>query len=142
MSDEVINIEGTSGWVSLVTSLSLTADTFAQVSSSSFETLFAAAEEDYLEFEVKFEVTTGTPTENAQADFHLRMSDGTDQEPAPGGDYAPHFRGSVTMDNTASAAYYSDTMSVRNKKATLYVRSADTLTVDISVRMLTVGPAA
>ena len=141
MADEVVNVEGTSGWVSLVTGLSLTADVFAQVSTSSFATLFAATEEDYPQLQVRFQVTTGTPTENAIAAFHLRMSDGTNQEPAPSGDYAPHFIGMVTMDNTASAYYFSDPMPFSNKESTMYVKSDDTLTVSVSVRMITLGPA-
>lgn len=142
MTDELIVKQGVTGWTSIVTGLALTANTFAQVSSSSFETIFAAVEEDYPEFEVRVQVTTGTPTENAIMAFHLRMSDGTNQEPAPSGDFAPHFRGSVTLDNTAAAYYFSDPMSSRNNKATLYVKSDDALTVSISIRAITLAPAA
>ena len=142
MTDELIVKEGASGWVSAATGLSLSAATFAQVSASSFATLLATTEEDYPEFEVRVQVTTGTPTENGVMAFHLRMSDGTNQEPAPSGDYAPHFRGSVTLDNTASTYYFSDPMSIRNKNATLYVKSDDALTVSISIRAITLAPAA
>jgi hypothetical protein len=145
MTDELIVKEGASGWTSVGTSLALVADTWLQASTSTFETLFAAVEEDYPEFECRIQVTTNTPTENNTIDVNLRMGDGTNQEPAPNGEYAPHIVGNVTLDNQGSQYYFSDAMTLRNNKATIYLRSNEastTLTVSLFIRAITFAPAA
>ncbi len=142
MAGELTNTDGASGWVQVATGLALTADTLTQASTSDFATLLAAVEADYPRFQARLQVTTGTPTENSVVDFHFRMGDGTNQEPAPLGSYAPHFRGNIVLDNTASSFYFSDTMSLDNKNATLYLRSDDALTVTLHIKAITFKPAA
>lgn len=144
MANEVINKIGVSGWVSVGAGLSLTAGTLVQASASDFAALLAAVEEDYPQFEARLQITAGVPTENNTVDVHLRLGDGTNQEPAPSGAFAQHYVGSIVLDN-ALGFYFSDAMALLNKNATIYLKSNEavtTLTATLFIRAKTLGPAA
>ena len=143
MAGEYIRKDGVSGWVTVATGLSLTAGNFIQASTSDFVVLLAATEEDYPEFEARLDITSGTPTENNIVEVHLRMSDGTNQEPAPSGNFAPHHIGSITLDNQIGN-YFEDGLSILSKKSTIYLKSnepATTLTATLLIKAKT-GTAA
>lgn len=144
MSGEYVRKDGASGWVEVVTGLSLTAGTFVQASSNSFASMLATTEKDYPEFEIKINITSGTPTENNTIEVHLRMSDGTNTEPAPSGNFAPHNIGAVTLDN-ATGWYFEDGLPILNKNATIYLKSNEastTLTASVYIKAKTGAPAA
>ena len=140
MAGELIRVDGVSGWVNMATGLSLCAATWAQVSASDFATLLAAGEEDYPEFEMRVDVTTGTPVENEVLQVALRMSNGANQSPAPSGDFAPNYVGGVVLDNQAGN-YYKDGLSILSKNATVYVKTATAITVSIYIKAKTFNAA-
>ena len=144
MSGESVRVDGTSGWVSVGTGLSLTAGTFVQASSSTIATLLATTEEDYPEFEARLQITSGTPTENNTVEVHLRMGDGTNQEPAPSGSFAPHYIGSITLDN-ATGYYFEDGLQILNKDSQIYLKSNEastTLTATLHIKAKSHNTAA
>ena len=144
MSGELIRVDGVSGWVQVGAGLSLTAGTFVQASGSTIATLLAAVEEDYPEFEARLQITAGTPTENITVDVHLRLGDGTNQQPAPSGSFAPHFVGSITLDNQ-TGYYFLDGLPVLNKDSEIYLKSnesATALTATLHIRAKSHNAAA
>lgn len=144
MSGEIVRHIGASGWVQVATGLSLTAGTFIQASSSTFADLLAATEEDYPEFEARLQVTAGTPTENVTVDVHLRMGDGTNQQPAPSGSFAPQLIGAITLDNQ-TGYYFEDGLQILNKHAEIYLKSNEAstaLTVTLHIRAKSLNSAA
>ncbi len=140
MAGEASKVLGS--WVSAGTGIVLSADTWTEVSASDFVALLGAVESLYPEFEMKVDVTTGTPAENDLIEVNLRMSDGTTAEPAPSGNFAPHFVGSVILDNASLVPYYKDGLAILSEKATIYIKCATALTVSVSIRAKTIGPAA
>lgn len=147
MSGEVIIQTGVSGYVEVASGISLTADIWVQAdATNTIAALMVATEEDYPEFEALLEVTSGTPTENNTVEINIRAkADGTNEEPAPSGDFAPHFLGKFTLDNTASSSYYAFGLSNIDKLGTFYLKSNEastTLTVTLSIRMKSLNAAA
>lgn len=144
MAGELIIQDGASGWVSVATGLSLSAATFSQVhATNTIASLMAATEEDYPEFDIRVQVTTGTPAENDSFQVHLRpKADGTNEQVAPGGSYAPHQLGTVILDNAASSYYYGFGLANLDKNGTLYVKTPTAITVSIAIRMRSVNAAA
>lgn len=143
MSGELVRHIGPSGWVSVGTGLSLTAGTLVQASTSTIAALLAATEEDYPEFEARLQVTSGTPTKNNAVEVHLRMGDGTNQEPAPSGSYAPHYIGSITLDN-ATGYYFQDGLPILDKNSQIYLKSNEastTLTATLHIKAKSIGAA-
>lgn len=139
MAGELIIQDGASGWQTVGSSLSLTAGTFVQASSTNtIAALMAANEEDYPEFDVRLQITAGTPTENNTVQVHLRpKADGTNEAPAPSGSFEPHYLGSVTLDN-ATGYYYLFGLRNLDKNGTIYLKSNEsstTLTATLSIRM-------
>lgn len=144
MSGEIIRVIGTSGWVQVGAGLSLTAGTFVQASASTIATLLAAVEQDYPEFEARLQITAGTPTENNTVDIHLRMGDGTNQQPAPSGSFAPHFVGAITLDNQ-TGYYFEDGLQILNNDSEIYLKSNEastTLTATLHIRAKSLNSAA
>lgn len=144
MSGEYIRHIDPNSWVTVATGLSLTAGTFVQASSSDFDTLLSATAKLYPEFEILINVTSGTPTENNTIEVHERMGDGTNLEPAPSGDFAPHFVGSVTCDNQ-TGYYFEDGLAILSENAQIYLKSNEastTLTVTVKIRAKTGTEAA
>ena len=144
MSGELVRVVGVSGFVEVGAGLSLTAGTFVQASASTIATLLAAVEQDYPEFEARLQITAGTPTENIKVDVHLRMGDGTNQQPAPSGSFAPHFLGSIILDNQ-TGYYFLDGLPVLNKDSEIYLKSNEastTLTATLHIRAKSHNAAA
>ena len=144
MSGELVRVDGVSGWVQVGAGLSLTAGTFVQASASTIGTLLAAVEEDYPEFEARLQITAGTPTENVSVGIYLRMGDGTNQEPAPSGSFAPHNLGFIILDNQLGY-YFSADLAILSKDSEIYLKSNESstaLTATLHIKAKTLTTAA
>jgi hypothetical protein len=143
MSGELIIQDGAAGFVSVATGLALSANVWAQVhATNTIAALFTAPEQNYPEFDMLVEVTTGTPAENDQLEVALRAkADASNESPAPSGDYGGNFLGTITLDNTASAPYYGFRLTNDDKLGTLYVKCPTAVTISVSIRMRSVNSA-
>lgn len=142
MAGELIKVS--SAWTSAASALSLTAGTYVQVNASTIETLLGATEEDYPEFDIAMNVTSGTPTEGVTVEVHLQMGDGTGYEAAPSSGYTPHLVGFIILDN-ATGRYVGAGLPLLDKDSKIYLKSnesATTLTADISIRSKSFKAAA
>lgn len=144
MAGEVVIKDGASGWVSVATGVALSANTPKQVhATNTIASLMAATEEDYPEFDILVQVTSGTPTENEAMVVSLRpKADGTNESPAPAGSHNPHYLATVILDNVVSSNYYAFGLPNLDKLGTLYLTTATAITVSVSIRMRSQAAAA
>ena len=127
MSGEMIRVDGTSGWVQVGAGITLSPGLYVQASALTIADLLAVLEEDYPEFEARLQITAGIPTENITVGVYLRMGDGTNLQPAPGGSFAPHFLGSIILNNELGY-YFEDGLAIKNKSSQIYLKSNESVT--------------
>ena len=127
------------GWYTVAAGLSLTAGLHTQLSTTEIDAIITdATQKQYSEFEIKIQVTAGTPDEGKTLDVHVRMAG----EPAPSSGYEPHYMGGVTLDDQ-SGTYRKDGIFKEAGDATLYLKNnhGAALTVTVQIRPKDFGPA-
>ena len=136
MSGETILALGT--WATLQAAASTANGAFSAGTRTAISSaLTTGSESDYPLLDLKLEVSSGTPAENGTVDVYLRGKADTDEEPAPSGDFKPHYLGSFVMDNTASSEYYLYAVPNLDPEGTLYLYNNDgtsTLTIALKGR--------
>lgn len=117
-------------------SAAVAAGAFSAGTLTPIVTALGATESKRLQLDFRLNITSGTPTENANINLFRRRGDGTNQAPAPAGAYQEEFVGSFILDN-AAGFYYLDAVLNADPNDEYYWYNDDptvTLTASLDVR--------
>jgi len=143
MSGETI---GSKGAYTLIRAAAVVNDAAFSVESTAISAALSVGDEsDYplLDFKLVHSVTT--PTTGDLFHLYVRISDGTDQAPAPVSDFKQTYVGTFTLDNEApTKSYYVHGIPNDSPESTYYIEGelTSTLTVALWVRGRTYKAAA